>query len=181
MSAQDIGKKQTELSELEPFLEAYHEHTGMGLSILNSSESPDFLCTRTDGVIVGIELTKVMTYSRKISWSQAPERGDHVDPFDVLESMVNAISTKENARAIRYSKAVKNNILALQLFNNSILESVYFLRECKEDFSSHGFSEIWLADYTGFDAFHDIELFGLYPGKILGWCRRQNPDRKPFG
>jgi hypothetical protein len=51
----------------------------------------------------------------------------------------------------------------------------------KSDFAGYGFVEIWIADYTGIEAYRDIELFGLAPVRWWGYHQRQNPYRKPYG
>ena len=44
-----------------------------------------------------------------------------------------------------------------------------------------GFLEVWLADYTGIEAYGDIELFGLKPEKYWGFHERESPSLKPYG
>jgi len=50
-----------------------------------------------------------------------------------------------------------------------------------KDFESYGFDEIWIADYTGLEAYGDIELFCLYPSEWWGFYERPNPYAKPYG
>lgn len=35
-------------------------------------------------------------------------------------------------------------------------------------FSNYGFIELWIDDYRGLEAYGDIELFGLFTGKLYG-------------
>ncbi len=53
---------------------------------------------------------------------------------------------------------------ALQTFNDDYGEASLLC----DDFNDHGFAEIWLADYTGLEAYGDIELFCLYPSEQWG-------------
>jgi hypothetical protein len=70
----------------------------------------------------------------------------------------------------------------IQLFGCSLLSLRPFITDdMKNDFATYGFVEIWLADYTGIEAYRDIELFGLAPDKWWGYHQRQNPYRKPYG
>ena len=55
------------------------------------------------------------------------------------------------------------------------------MKASKDDFRSYGFDEIWIADYTGLEAYGDIELFCLYPPEWWGFYERENPGRKPYG
>jgi len=57
MSDQETGKKEIEKMDLHLFLDVYEWVTGEKLSELVCLESPDFICSRQDGVHVGIELT----------------------------------------------------------------------------------------------------------------------------
>lgn len=61
-SDQELGTKEIETSVVTPFLDAYEWVTGERLFLtLPSTESPDFVCVRARGSVVGLELTKLTT------------------------------------------------------------------------------------------------------------------------
>ncbi len=181
MCDQEIGKKEVERIELEPFLDAYRIVTGELLSVIEAGENPDFICERSDGTEVGIELTKVTREPRDIFWENILDQKEHIDPYEAQEYIYHLIEKKEGARTSRYAVRVKETILVLQLVDGALDIIHVALEGLEEDFKNHGFCEIWLADYSGLDAYGDIELFGLYPKKWWGFHQRPNPGRKPYG
>lgn len=181
-SDQDIGKKEIETSELIPFLDAYECVTGEKLSFsFDPTENPDFICQRPDGGILGVELTKV-TEDRAVAFWQRLRYGEvMIDPFKCQETIHNLIERKEKARVAPYAANVRECILVLQLMDGSLRQVRSGLDGLQQDFESHGFSEIWIADYSGLDAYGDVELFGLFPAQWRGYHQRPWPDRKPYG
>jgi len=182
-SDQEIGKKELETSELIPFLEAHKLVTGESLShILGAwTENPDFICVRPDGSVVGVELTKV-TENREVAFWDRLRFGEvRIDPIRTQNVIQHLLDQKERARADRYAKKVSENILALQLVDGSFAQLKGAFNGLEDDFTSHGFSEVWIADYTGLDAYGEIELFGLYPRQWWGHHIRPSPERKPYG
>ena len=172
-----------ELIELLPFLEAREhvidEHLSeiIGLWI----ESPDFVCVRPDGRIVGVELTKVMEDRDAVFWERLQYGKVQIDPFRTQETIHYLIERKEKARSSRYSDKVAEVILVLQLMDGTLNQLRVVLADLQDDFTSHGFSEIWIADYSGLEPYGDIELYGLFPMKWWGYHERPWPDRKPYG
>ena len=181
MSDQDVGKRMAEEMELQPFLEAYEWVTKEELTEGSSEEHPDFICIRENEEEVGIELTKVMRDPRDAQWERILERIDEMDPHDALATIFERIKEKETLRAKHYSRHVKETILVLQTVECPLDAMEFALVKVQNDFLSYGFSEIWLADYTGLEAYGDIELFGLFPEKWWGYHERWNPNRKPYG
>lgn len=182
-SDQNLGKKEVETSELIPFLEAREIVTGEKLSMLLGawSESPDFICVRDDGSAIGVELTKI-TGNREVAFWQRLRRGDvQLDPFEAQETIHHLIDRKEKARADRYTKKVRDNVLVLQLMEDSLDHLAGAFHGLEGNFAAHGFAEMWLADYSGLDPYGDIELFGLHPHLWWGHHGRPRPDRKPYG
>lgn len=179
MSDQDVGKKMVEESELEYFIHAYEFITGQRLTLIQAGERPDFLCERENGSIVGIELTKIMRDPETAQADRILKRQDYMPDTDALDFVYEAIAKKAEKMA---NWPVNDIILVLQLTDCQLpaLRNVLDVA-LKKDFESYGFSEIWIADYTGLDAYGDVELFGLYPSKWWGYHQRQNPQRKPYG
>ncbi|MBT9538053.1 MAG: hypothetical protein IVZ94_07965 [Nitrospirae bacterium] len=159
------GKKHIERMELDYFIEAYEHSRGEKLVPVKAYESPDFYCQRADGTVIGLELTQIMNSleSEDMTGTEARDK--------LYESL-------ERKKGLTTEKI----ILVLQLVGCPISELKYLLDESlAKDFGSYGFVEIWLADYTGIEAYGDIELFCLYPSEQWGYYQRQYPEQKPYG
>ena len=181
MSDRETSKKLIEGMELDPFLEAYEWTTGTALSILEGAENPDFICVRASGEIIGVELTRVMRRGDIARWERVLDRKKEMAPYDMLMKIHAVIEQKETARKTRYASRIAQTMLVLQLVDGSLNGLVHLLDGLRENFENQGFAEIWLADYSGLDAYGDIEIFGLFPGRWWGYHRRPWPDRKPYG
>jgi hypothetical protein len=181
VSDQQIGKKEIEVDELMPFLDAYELCKGEALLIADAGESPDFVCARANCEFVGIELTRVMRDPATSRWEGILERKEHMEYDEALEQLYFLIERKEDSRKRRYSLRVPETILILQLVDRPLNGFAHYIEGLQDDFRHHGFVEVWLADYSGREAYGDIELFGLFPPDIWGLHRRPQPDRKPFG
>ncbi len=182
MSDQNTGKKMVEQEELRPFLEAYKHVTGEALKCVREGESPDFVCTRPTGEEVGVELTRVTRSPDEGFADRVLLRKDEQDGQGALDEVFRLLEQKEAKRVKEYGRFAGKTILALQLFDCSLGRLLPFLDDSlRRDFSDNGFLEVWLADYTGVDAYGDIELFGLKPPQWRGYHKRPNPSRKPYG
>lgn len=178
MSDQDLGKKMCEEYELEYFIDAYKYVTGEELTIVSRSEKPDFICER-NGQQIGVELNKIVRGPQSAFWDKAIDKQEFMGSSCALDFIYRHIVSKTK-------KMIKGNwtetILVLQLMDCPLSEIKTLLdKNLKDNFVSTSFSEIWLADYTGLDAYGDIELFGLYPSKWWGSHPRKNSNRKPYG
>lgn len=183
MSDQDMGKKEIETSELYEFLEARELITSEKLNQIIGlwTESPDFICVRPDGGLVGVELTKIMQDRDQVRSDVLRYGEARLDPYRVLETIHYQIERKDKTRADHYVKKVKDNVLALELVHGSLDPLEGSLEAIQGEFESFGFTEIWIADFSGLEAYGDIELFGLHPRCWWGRHRRVWADRKPFG
>ena len=182
MSDQNIGKKMCEEENLLSFLEAYKEVFENYLTYsFGSSERPDFICYRTDGTEVGVELAKIMRDPRDAQAAYILDRIEFMDGEEAMEMLCVMIEEKERLRKQPDWALPDNTILVLQFIDCSI-SSLYLLDDgIKKGFESYGFAEIWIADYTGKAAYGDIEMFCLYPTELWGYYQRPNPGRKPYG
>lgn len=175
-----FGKKELERIALDYFIDAYKYTTGEELSLFASGEHPDFICNRSNNEIVGIEF--VCDINEKDRLIKITDDRHKPDPQDTLYNIYELIDGKEEKRKNYYIKNVDNTILVIQLLGCSLQSLLPFITEdLKNDFADYGFVEIWLADYTGIEAYRDIELFGLSPTKWWGYHQRENPYRKPYG
>jgi hypothetical protein len=182
MSDQDIGKKMCEEEKLVSFLDAYKDVFKDYISYsFGSSERPDFICYRTDGTKVGIELARIMRYPIDAQADDILDRKEFMDGEEAMAMLYDMIEEKEKLRQQPDWNLPNNTILVLQFVDCSI-SSLHLLDESLEkDFESYGFAEIWIADYTRKAAYGDIELFCLYPQALWGYYERSNPGRKPYG
>jgi len=183
MSDQDIGKKMIEEQKLLSFLDAYKEVVEDYLSYgFGRCERPDFICYRTDGTKVGVEFVRIMRDPRDAQADYILDRKEFMDSEEAMEMVYDIIEKKEKQRHQPDWNLSNNTILVLQFVDCSISNLLYILNDSiKKDFESYGFEEIWIADYTGEEAYGDIELFCLYPLELWGYYERQNPNRKPYG
>jgi hypothetical protein len=183
VSDREFGRKEIETEELIPFLEARELVTGQKLSLIMGlrTESPDFICVRPDGRTVGVELTRVTEKYEIAFWDRLRYGEVQLDAYRTQEVIHHLIDRKEKSRLDLYMKKVTENILVLQLVDGSLNQLLGAFDELQSDFTSHGFSEVWLADYSGMEAYGDIELFGLFPSQLWGLHKRPWPHRKPYG
>ena len=181
MNDKEIAKKEIERMELDPFLDAYKQTAGRSIEYCWGSENPDFICVQDNGEQIGIELTKVMRDPRDKFLEHIFFRKEEPDSYETIETIFHLIEKKEKARNKRYVNSVEDTILVLQIMDGS-LDTIEPVMEGIEEYcNGYGFKEIWLADYSGLEAYGDIELFGLYPPEIYGFYQRSCPDRKPYG
>jgi len=180
MSDQQIGEKEIERMHLQYFMDAYKDVTGLSFTDDFASESPDFICKRSDGNIVGIELVWIMGNYELVQFEKIVNPSYETKPFETLENIYIMLKEKDEKRARGYGDLSDKTILVMELHQCSLfsLNSV-LTSDIKGDFSDFGFFEIWLADFTEIEAYGDVELFGLYPDQRWGYHRRI--PKKPFG
>lgn len=175
----DIQKEQ-ELQVLEYFCPIYEHLTGDLLEIVEYSERPDFICTRNDRELVGIEIvqvrsgdpgTKVLDMVLFRNSKMLPEKA-----IDIISSL---IYEKELKRKSGDWKQKNNTMLILQLLESPLREIHTALNsDMFPDLPEYGFAEIWLADFTEIEEYDNIELFCLYPPRLEGYYKR--PMKKPY-
>jgi len=182
LSDRELGKKMIEEEQLLQFLEAYKENVEEYLSYsFGKSERPDFICYRPDGAPVGVEVVRVMRDPMLAQADFILDWIDFMDSENAIDMLYRMIEIKEKKRSQPDWILPDNTILVIQ-FVDCPVSNLYQLDESlKRDFESYGFDEIWIADYTGLEAYGDIELYCLYPAQWWGFYERTNPGRKPFG
>jgi hypothetical protein len=182
-SSNETAKKEAEREALYPFLDAYALATGQRLELVEDGENPDFICVRpiSEGTPVGVELARITHGPIKAHWDRILDGKVELEAFDAQALVFELIGRKEEARATRYVQRVKDCMLVLQLEDGSLHHVRHALDGLESDFKDHGFSEIWIADYSGLDAYGNVELYGLYPAKYWGFHERPNHDSKPYG
>ena len=181
MSDQQMGKKEQERMDLGYFIAAYKWSTGEQLDELISDENPDFVCARPNGDEIGVELTRVMRDPEQAQFDRFYQVYEQ-EPQQTLDLLFDLLMKKEKTRARNYGKWANTTILVFQFFDCPLASlQVVLTDDLAKDFCGYGFIEIWLVDYTGIEAYGDVELFGLSPVKWWGYHRRRNPYRKPYG
>src|SRR5438105_2440725 len=166
MSDSDFGKKLIEEQHLECFLAAYRTVTGAALGVISSGESPDFICARPTGELVGIELAR----SPHDPDSAVYERiwGDGtMESFDLLDAVNRMITSKQRKRMSPHWRTPDNTILVIELLNYSFATLRWTEdSSLSEDYEDTGFIEIWLSDHSTIETFGEVRLIGLYPPKF---------------
>jgi hypothetical protein len=180
-SDQDNAKKAHEQYLAEYFIEARSDAIGSTLHILHGDENPDFVCSDDKGARIGLEVAQVTRGPIDSFWARILNGEIELDPFDAGAMIYSLIERKELARQERYSKKVDRCILMLALVNAPLDRLFVALEGLEDDFSSHGFEEVWLVDYSGLDAYRNVELFGLHPAANWGHHERPNAHTKPYG
>jgi hypothetical protein len=179
MFYQEMGQKMIEEFHLGYFLDAYEWVTGERLCVARSRERPDFVCQRPDGSYVGIELTRVVR-DPEAGWSdEVFSHQEYMSAPDAIFRINCAIVVKDEKRRSGRWLHPDATILVIQLMDCPICDVGLDL--LPEDVDPHGFIEVWVADFTGLDAYGDIELFGVYPPQWWGHHERPNASRKPYG
>jgi hypothetical protein len=180
MSDQQAGKKEMERMILEFFIPAYEAVTGIKCLNTFSNESPDFIIEDSNGSVFGVELVKVMDDYEYLQFENIIRPSSQMDPHETLDIIYQTIESKDAKRSKLYGKLADLTILVLELHHCELSTLNHFLTdEVQNDFTDHGFKEIWLADYTQVEAYRDIELFGLFPEDY--WGHYQRKKKKPYG
>ena len=178
MSDQQIGKREQESIYLYPFIEAYERATGEALSVGSGPDPPDFIGIRETGEEIAIEITRIMRDPETAHWDEILFRKESMAPYDALDLIFTRLEEKETKRGKNYGRWADRTILVLQLMDCLVESLLFALETLEDDFTSHGFLEVWLADYSD-DGYDTVELFGLYPKEIWGYYER--PFEKPYG
>jgi len=174
-------QKEAEQESLGYFLDAYESVTGETFEGLEATERPDFICIRESGGMVGIELAKVRRgHPNDIQWDRIVVRRDFMLPEHALE-MIQAVGTnKERKRNELDWKLSEATILLIELWDIPLAHIAWSISaDVLPDLYSTGFEEIWLADFTGLEAYGNVELFCVRPEKWTGYHRRG--FQKPYG
>lgn len=181
MSDSDLGKKMVEEQHLSYFLDAYSVVTGTPLSLSSSGESPDFICVRPSGELVGVELAR-SPHDRERAVDDRIWTDRTMASCDLLEAIGGIITSKERLRRAPHWRTPATTILVIELLDYSF-ESLAWTGDSSlgDDYASTGFIEIWLADHSTLDAFGEVRLIGLYPPHFWGVHEQPALERKPYG
>ncbi len=182
MSDQQQGKKFEEEIALELFNKEYKHITGLYFENIENSEQPDFIVYRSDGLKLGIELTKVMRDPESAFWDNVFKGEDFFDPLDSLLNLQILILAKDEKRSNLNWKLPNRTILLLQLMDSSLQQVFQMLDEkIIKELNSTGFFEIWVGDYTILEAYGTIQLCCIKPQIWQGLYNHINIGKKPYG
>ncbi len=174
-------KKESELQSLNYFVAAYENVTGESLNIAEVSERPDFICEREKGIRVGVELSKVRrNHPNDILWDNLVEKQLYMSREDALKIINNSVLAKEKKRKEPGWQISESTILIIELADIPLTTMRHFIKPAiLPDIYETGFQEIWFADFTGIEAYDNVELFCVKPDALAGYYPRSL--QKPYG
>lgn len=176
------AQKEAEFRTLCYFLKEYERITGKEFVEIISSEKPDFLCRRElSPKIVGVELTQIQRgHPETIAYDSIIHKREYMKIEDALAITQECVETKEQKRQKNDWKHPNSSILVIE-FNDIPLEQIHHLLNRKNlpDVYDTEFSEIWIVDLTGIEAYRNVELFCLIPACYEGYYSRS--PQKPYG
>jgi hypothetical protein len=174
-------RKEEEIEDIQAFLEAYPRATGEELEFEEGGESPDALCRRPDGRIVGVEHTRIRRSPDAASFEAIHYCQDEMDPGDTFDEITRMIEQKA---AVRPRFSTVDTILMIAVYESEFhLACAMASGIPDEDLVASGFQEIWLVDFKGIreGAHREVRLFGLYPERWRTITPRSMFDQKPYG
>jgi len=177
-----MGKKMVEAEDLEQFFEAYEEVTGQRLILLEGGERPDFICARSSGQKIGIELTRPHHNHERVVWDRILAAGRRMTDFELLPAIYSVIKKKTRKLSLDGWRLPEATILVVKLVDYTF-NSWAWLSESSlcSSFASTGFAEVWLADHTEWEAYRSVRLIGLHPAQHWGMRRQRSLEGKPYG
>jgi hypothetical protein len=174
-------RKEEEIGDIQAFINAYPRATAEVLEFEEIGESPDALCRRPDGRIVGVEHTRIRRSPKAANFEAIHYYRDEMDPGDTFEEICRMIMQKA---AVRPMFSTADTILMIAVYESDFDLAAAMAREIPlEDLVASGFQEIWLVDFKGIreGAHREVRLFGLYPEHWRITTPRSMFDQKPYG
>lgn len=174
-------RKEEEIEDIQIFLDAYERATGEVVEIEEVGESPDAICRRPDGTLVGIEHTRVRRSPETAHWESVLDHRDEMSIEETYDEISRLIFQKA---ALRQKFHFQQNILMIAMYESDFDIAAALAKDIPfEDLQSTGFEEIWLADFKGIrdGAHREAQLFGLYPDQFRHLTRRSMYDQKAYG
>lgn len=174
-------QKDGETKRLAYFLDEYLDITGERIEITEITERPDFICSKENGCKIGIELTMVTRGDPLIiQWDRIIEKKDFMSREHAIDMIQGRAVIKEDKRSKGDWKLPDANILLIELTDIPLnwIEASISPKFCPDLYST-GFMEVWLADFTGIEAYDNLETYCVQPEKWAGYYPRQM--QKPYG
>ena len=174
-------KKEAEKEILSFFLEMYERVTGQSITVVKINERPDFICDRKDGSMVGVELVEIRrNHPNDILWDKLVEKQDFMSIDNALKMLQEVAINKDKKRKEPDWTHKAATILLIALTDIPLAEiRKRITSENLPDLYETGFVEVRLADFTGLEAYDDLELFCVQPVQWAGYYPRIL--YKPYG
>lgn len=161
--------KETERDDVSRFLRARFHATGEELTIRENSEAPDFLCSRPDGTIVGVEITKIAYNPERREFLESIRSyTGELDDFTIFWAAMSSLAKKELKRLKPHWKLSGATILVLDLTEGYRIEDWPVDSSYSKEFMDSGFIEVWISDQSSIETHGEPTAIGLYPPSIWG-------------
>jgi hypothetical protein len=161
--------KEQEREHLTYFLRARHSAIGELLSYVEDNESPDFICRRPDGSLVGVEHTKIIYNPERAEILNACREYDpESDNFEIFYDGAVALAKKETKRIKPHWKLSAETILVLDLVDRFRFQGWPEDDSLSAEFSNTGFIEVWVSDHASIETHGEVTAIGLFQKEIWG-------------
>ena len=168
-----------EMISLEQFIDARESAIGERLKLVQGGESPDFICKKPNGEIVGVEFTQILHDVHSFEIKRVLGDDYETDNFGLFWAAYHAVLKKEEKRKKPHWRLPDSTILVLDMMEVTRIH--HWPEEPEEGFDETGFLEIWLADHASIEPFGAVSLFGLFPDKYWGPHGQDYLFKKPYG
>lgn len=165
----EATRKKEERQDLLYFLSARKSATGEELILQLDHESPDFICQRPEGAMVGIEHTKIEYNPERTALRHAcKDYDDDIDNFAIMWAAFVTLAKKESKRRKPHWKLPDATILVFDLAEGYRFESWPENDSLSDDYDDSGFIEVWISDHSSLEAYGEVTAIGLFPKSIWG-------------
>jgi len=167
-------KKEAEEEILGYFLETYERVTDQSTTIEEISERPDFICARKDGSKVGIEIVKVRrSHPNDKLWDRLVKKQDYMSIDNALK-MLQEVAAEKDKKRNESDWILPDAAILLIVLTDIPLPKIRKRITSKNlpDLYATGFVEVWIADFTGLEAYNNVELFCVQPAGWAGYYPR---------
>jgi hypothetical protein len=173
-------KREEEADDIAAFLEVYPRATGETLEWVDGEESPDAICERPEGTLIGVEHTRIRRSPDDAHWDSILHQRDDMDVQATLDDLEAQILKKSGLR-LKYKPS--RCILLVAIYETEFDRLARIAAGTMNWLDETGFEEIWLGDYKSIrDGVHrELRLFGLYPEEFRFFTERSIFDQKPYG
>jgi hypothetical protein len=173
-------RREEEKEDIRAFLDAYPRATGDNLEVIEFQESPDAVCSRSDGTFVGIEHTRIRRSPEDALWDSVLDKRGEMDITATIEEIERLIIQKTERR-LRFKP--EQCILLIAIYESDFDVVARVAARMLGWLEETGFEEIWLCDFKSIrdGAHRELRLFGLHPEKFRSISERSMFDQKPYG